>query len=65
MDRKIVSGPNRELSTNEIIQLKKVKDHLSLSKSEYLSLELDSLIKKGLDGWVLTSNGDARLAYRK
>ena len=65
MERKIVRGPNRELSQDEIIQLQKVKSHLELSKSEYLSLELDSLIKKGLDGWILTVDGEARLAFGK
>ena len=65
MDRKIVLGPNRDLSLDEIILLQKVKAHLPLSKSEYLSLELDSLIKKGLDGWILTVDGEARLAFGK
>jgi hypothetical protein len=65
MDRKIVCGPNRELSLDEIIQLQKVKAHLPLSKSAYLRLELDGLIDKGLDGWILTIDGTARLAFGK
>ena len=65
MDRKIVLGPNRELSQDEIIQLQKVKSHLELSKSQYLHLELYGLIDKGLDGWILTVDGEARLAFGK
>ena len=65
MDRKIVLGPNRELSQDEIIQLQKVKSHLELSKSQYLHLELYGLIDNGLDGWILTVDGEARLAFGK
>jgi len=65
MDRKIVCGPNRELSLDEIIQLQKVKAHLPLSKSAYLRLELYGLIDKSLDGWILTFDGEARLAFGK
>ena len=65
MDRKIVCGPNRELPLDEIIQLQKVQAHDLLSKSAYLRLELDGLIDKGLDGWILTFDGEARLAFGK
>ncbi|HTC84352.1 MAG TPA: hypothetical protein VK683_08345 [Rhizomicrobium sp.] len=54
-------GPLEDLSQEALAALRRIKEGESIATRQYLELEIDELIRRGLGGWMLTDVGHYRL----
>ena len=54
-------GPLETLTQEALSDLHRIKKGESLTARQYLRLEIDDLIRPGLNGWMLTDVGAYRL----
>jgi hypothetical protein len=54
-------GPLETLTQEALSDLHRIKNGESLTARQYLRLEIDELIRPGLNGWMLTDIGHYRL----
>ena len=54
-------GPLDRLSQEAVAALHRIRRGESITARQYLELEIDDLIRPGLNGWMLTDVGHYRL----
>ena len=54
-------GPLETLTQEALSDLRRIKNGESITTGQYLRLEIDDLIRPGLEGWMLTDVGQYRL----
>ena len=58
-------GPDRDLASDELEALHKIKAGVALPHLTCHKLELENLVERRLGGWKLTPTGEHRLAAGK